>query len=225
MDTLASLLAGNRDHAKRLSDSFDHLQEGQQPDAVTVCCSDSRVLQADAFGTDQPGEVFTVGNIGNRVVQVRDDATVVSGDVLYPLVHTDTKTAVVLGHTGCGAVTATYDALTGDMTEPPGIEHCIDLLAPRLADGVELLPHDLDRAAAIDRLVEYNVDAQISALSDSPHVPDDVTLAGCVYDFQDRYGGDRGEIHVINVDGERDPETLSETHPEIASRVSRYWSY
>ncbi|WP_075936264.1 carbonic anhydrase [Halosegnis longus] len=225
MSTLASLLAGNREHTKRVAGSFGHLQEGQQPDAVTVCCSDSRVLQADAFGTDQPGEVFTVGNIGNRVVQVHDGATVVSGDVLYPLVHTDTKTAVVLGHTGCGAVTATYDALAGDVSEPPGIEHCIDLLAPRLETGVERLPHDLDRAAAIDRLVEYNVDAQISALSDSPHVSEDVTLAGCVYDFQDRYGGDRGEVHVINVDGERDSETIRETHPEIASRVNRYWDY
>jgi len=225
METLASLLDGNRDHTERFADRFTELQDGQQPDAVTVCCSDSRVLQADAFGTDEPGAVFTVGNIGNRVVQTDDDETVVSGDVLYPLVHTDTKTAVVLGHTGCGAITATYDALTGDVSEPPGIRHCIDLLAPRLEAGVDRLPDDLDRAAAIDYLVEYNVDKQIDALADSNHVPDDVTVAGCVYDFQDRYGGDRGEVHVINIGGERDPETLRTRRPEIASRVNRLWDY
>ncbi|MDZ7745973.1 MAG: carbonic anhydrase [Halobacteriales archaeon] len=225
MDTLVSLLDGNRDHTARLAGAFNDLQDGQQPGAVTVCCSDSRVLQDDAFGTDQPGEAFTVGNIGNRVVQVSDDETVVSGDVLYPLLHTDTKTAIVLGHTGCGAVTATYDARTGDVSEPPGIEHCIALLAPRLEDGIGRLPDDLDRAAAIDHLVEYNVDAQISALADSDHVPDDVTLAGCIYDFQDRYGGDRGEVYVINVGGERDPETLRDRHPEIAARVNRLWDY
>lgn len=225
MGTLASLLDGNRDHTARFDDAFTELQDGQQPGAVTVCCADSRVLQADAFGTDEPGTVFTVGNIGNRVVQTDDDETVVSGDVLYPLVHTDTKTAVVLGHTGCGAVTATYDALTGDGSEPPGIQHCIDLLAPRLKPGIDRLPDGLDRAAAIDCLVEYNVDQQIGALVDSDHVPDDVTVAGCVYDFQDRYGGDRGAIHVINVDGERDSETLRARRPEIASRVTRLWDY
>jgi carbonic anhydrase len=50
-------------------------------------------------------------------------------------------------------------------------------------------------------------------------------VAGVVYDFQDVYGGERGEVHVVNVDGEHDPETLRAAHPDIADRIDRLWTY
>jgi carbonic anhydrase len=223
--TLRAMLADNEEHADAFATRFDHHQDGQHPDAVTVCCSDSRVLADHVWSNDEPGRVFATSNIGNRVVQRTDDGVVVSGDVLYPIAHTGTDLAVVLGHTGCGAVTATYDALTGGIDEPPGIEHCVDLLTPGLEPGVEQLPDDVGRAAAIDRLVEYNVDRQVAALRGSEDVPDDVTVVGAVYDFQDVYDGRRGEVHVVNVDGERDPEALRDTYPEMADRVERVWAY
>jgi len=225
IDLLESLLAGNAEHAEAFNASFDELQEGQRPDAVTVCCSDSRVLGDHMWGIDEPGLVFTCGNIGNRVVQDTDAGRVVSGDVLYPIAHTGTETAIVVGHTGCGAVTVTYAALTDGLSEPPGIEHCIDVLASLLADGVEALPSGLDESEAINHLVEYNVDRQIEFLAGSADVPDGVTVVGAVYDFQDVYGGRRGEVHVINVDGERSVEALVESYPEIADRIDRQWEH
>jgi carbonic anhydrase len=220
-ETVTRMLADNADHAAAFADRFEHVQDGQHPEAVTVCCSDSRVLGDHIWGNDEPGHLFAVGNIGNRVRQRTAEGDVVSGDVLYPLAHTGTETAVVVGHTGCGAVTATYDALTDGVSEPPGIEHCVSLLEPSLAPGIELLPDDIDRAEAINRLVEYNVDSQITFLAESDDVPDGVTLVGVVYDFQDVYGGRRGEVHVVNVDGERDVETLRADHPGVADRVRR----
>mgnify|MGYP000653872833 CR=1 FL=1 len=236
--TIVDLLERNDDHVEAFASRFDGVQNAQHPDAVTVCCSDSRVLQDHMWGNDEPGHVFTCGNIGNRVVQ-RTDASksasgahesdeVVSGDVLYPIAHTGTETAVVVGHTGCGAVTATYDALADDAdagSEPPGIEHCLDLLGPHLEPGIDALPEDADRAEAINRLVEYNVDRQVEFLVESDDVPESVEVVGVVYDFQDVYGGRRGEVHVINVDGECDAERLRADHPEIASRVRRLWAY
>jgi len=223
--TFEDLLARNLDHVKAFEGKFDAVQDGQRPDAVTVCCSDSRVLQDRMWDNDDPGQVFTVSNIGNRVVQRTAEGTVASGDVLYPLEHTGTETAIVVGHTGCGAVTATYDALTDGVSEPPGIEHCLSLLEPHLAPGVESLPADLDRAAAINHLVEYNVDRQVDALLESPDVPESVDVVGVVYDFQDVYAGQRGEVHAINVDGERNVETLRERYPDIADRIDRQWAY
>ena len=222
---LVELLAGNADHAAAFEGRFDDLQGGQRPDAVTVCCSDSRVLQDRMWDNDRPGRLFTCGNIGNRVVQRTVDGTRVSGDVLYPLVHAGTEAAVVVGHTGCGAVTATYDSLTGEVSDAPGIEHCIGLLAPHLEDGVRALPADVGRVESINRLVEYNVDRQVEFLLDADDVPDAVDVAGVVYDFQDIYGGRRGEVHVVNLGGETDPETLRASHPEIADRVDRLWTY
>ena len=227
MDTVfGDLLARNAAHADAYDAQFDDVQDGQFPEAVTVCCSDSRVLQDHLWGNDKPGHLFTCGNIGNRVIQRTDGGEeVVSGDVLYPLAHTGTETAVVVGHTGCGAVTATYEDLTRGIDEPAGIERCVGLLKPHLAPGVEALPDDLEPAEAVNHLVEYNVDRQVGVLCESEEVPDAVDVYGVVYDFQDVYGGRRGEVHVVNIGGEHDPAALRQAHPDIADRINRLWAY
>jgi carbonic anhydrase len=224
-ELVVDLLARNRDHAEAFRSKFDDLQDAQYPAVVTVCCSDSRVLQDHMWGNDEPGQMFTCSNIGNRVGQRTDDDEVISGDVLYPIAHTGTDTAIVVGHTGCGAVTATYHDLTEGLDELPGIQHCIDMLSPHLELGVKLLSDDLTRAEQINRLVEYNVDRQVELLCNSEDIPEDTTVLGVVYDFQDIYSETRGQIHVVNVDGETDPETLRSSHPEITDRINRLWTY
>ncbi|WP_227374003.1 carbonic anhydrase [Haladaptatus halobius] len=223
--TFIELLRNNSEHASEFQSRFDEVQDAQRPDAVTVCCSDSRVLQDRIWGNDVPGRIFTCGNIGNRVVQRTESGDVVSGDVLYPVEHTGTETVVVVGHTGCGAVTATYDDLTGGISEPAGIAHCLELLKPHLEAGVESLPSDASRTEAVNRLVEYNVDRQVEFLVESDEIPREVDVIGVVYDFQDVYSGRRGDVHVINVDGETDVEILRDEHPEIDSRIERLWEY
>ncbi|MEZ3114494.1 carbonic anhydrase [Halobaculum sp. MBLA0147] len=218
-------LRGNDRHADQFESRFDDVQESQRPDMVTVACSDSRVLQDHGWGNERPGAIFTVGNVGNRVVQRTASETVVSGDVLYPLLHTGTETVAVVGHTGCGAVTATYDAVTDEPSGPPGIRHCVELLTEAIGEGVDRLPDGFDRATAVNHLVEYNVDRQVDYCLESGEVPDEVTILGLVYDFQDVYDGRRGELHVVNVDGERDPERLRTDHEAVADRVSRLWTY
>lgn len=225
MHRLRGMLAGNDQHAREFETRFDDLQEGQHPAVVTVTCSDSRVLQDHIWGNDDPGYLFTCGNIGNRVVQQTKTGERISGDVLYPIAHTETDLAVVVGHTGCGAVTAAYDALERGIEDAPGIEHCVEMLKPHLQPGVDSLPAGLDRTKAINHLVEYNVDRQVELLCESPDVPDDVIVAGVVYDFQDVYSGRRGQIHVVNVDGETDDGVVAEAYPEIADRMERLWDY
>src|SRR6056297_2311468 len=175
--TVVEMLQRNAEHADEFGSRFDDVQDA---DVVTVCCSDSRVLQDAMWGNAAPGRIFTCGNIGNRVVQRTAAGEAVSGDVLYPIEHTGTKTAVVVGHTGCGAVTATYDEITDGLSEPAGIEHCLGLLKPSLEAGVDALPDDIDRTEAINRLVEYNVDQQVAFLRESDDVPADVDVIGVV---------------------------------------------
>lgn len=223
--TVVSLLQDNRRHAEVFETRFDSVQEAQHPDVVTVSCSDSRVLQDHVWGNDEPGQIFTCANIGNRVVQRADSGAVVSGDVLFPIEHTGTEVVIVMGHTGCGAVTGVYESLANDRAEPAGIRHCLGLLEGHLAAGIERLPEGLDHEAAINHLVEFNVDRQVSFLVESDDIPEPVTVLGGVYDFQDIYAGRRGEVHVINVNGDRGIDTLRSAHPEIDDRIDRLWEY
>jgi len=223
--TVVDLLSANAGHAEAFDDRFDAVQESQHPDVVTVCCSDSRVLQDGMWGNDEPGYIFTCGNIGNRVIQRTDEGEVVSGDLLYPVAHTGTETIVVVGHTGCGAVTTAFQYLTEDVIQPRGIKYCLEQLKPHLKEALDVLPEDLSDAAAINHLVEYNVDHQVSRLVESEDVPEDVTVLGVVYDFQDVYSDQRGKVHVINVGGETDVAQLRDDHPDIADRIGRLWEY
>lgn len=222
---LAELLDKNADHAGRFKSRFDDVQDGQRPEAVTVCCSDSRVLQDHMWGNDVPGHLFTSSNIGNRVVQRTDAGLGVSGDVLYPILHTDTDLVIIVGHTGCGAITAAYEDMNEAGSEPSGLGHSLELLRSTLEEGVELLPSGVDRTDAVNRLVEFNVDRQVDHLETSDDIPEGVTVVGVVYDFQDQYSGSRGEVHVINIDGERGVENLQHEYPEIATRIERRWEY
>lgn len=225
LDRFGEFLDGNLSHAREFRSRFDGVQDAQAPAAVTIACSDSRVLQDHMWANDTPGQLFTCSNIGNRVVQQTPSGPIVSGDVLYPLVHTGTELAIVIGHTGCGAITAGYADLTEGVTEPPGITHCLEIVTDAIDAGLPHLPTDLTREAAVNRLVEYNVDNQIEALIASDHVPDSVDVVGVVYDFQDVYSGDRGEVHVININGEHRVEELRSSFPEYSERIERLWEY
>lgn len=215
------LLRSNLDHAKIFQNRFDEVQDSQEPEFVTVCCSDSRVLQDHMWGNEHPGKVFTCSNIGNRVFQSTVDGKKVSGDVLYPVRHTGTETVVVVGHTGCGAVTATYKDISEHLDEPSGIRHCIDLLEERIEEGAEQLPEGLSESEAVNHLVEYNVDREVEFLVESDEIPEDVDVIGVVYDFQDIYSGSRGEVHVVNVNGVENPEEIKEENSDIQDRVER----
>ena len=78
----------------------EQLSTGQNPFAVVLCCSDSRVAPEIIF--DQKlGDLFVIRNAGNVV----DDD--VLGSIEYAVEHLGTPLVVVLGHSCCGAVTAT----------------------------------------------------------------------------------------------------------------------
>lgn len=79
------------------------LAKGQNPYAIIVSCSDSRVPPELIFD-EGLGEIFVVRVAGNIVDPV------VLGSVEYAAEHVGVPLVMVLGHERCGAVTATVDA-------------------------------------------------------------------------------------------------------------------
>ena len=216
--TLTELLERNAHHAESLSeDYFDAVQSEQRPAVVSVCCSDSRVSQEGMWDADEPGWLFTAGNIGNQVRERDGDTHVVSGDVLYPIRFTDTDVAAVVGHTGCGAVTAALERARSDDPEPlpAGIETRVQSLLPIIESGLADGRVGPDRdVGLVDQLVEYNVDRQVEFLRGDGSVPDSTTALGFVYDFQGVYGESRGRCYLVNRDGETSIESLRDAVPE-----------
>ncbi|MFC6904800.1 carbonic anhydrase [Halalkalicoccus tibetensis] len=214
--SLESLFDRNRTHAESLPEGhFDEVRDGQRPALVSICCSDSRVSQEGMWSAEEPGWVFTPSNIGNRVFERHDGELVVDGSVLYPIAHTETGTTAVVGHTGCGAVTAAYGAARGELgEEPPGIEKQVELLVPIVDEAFESGAVDPETDDAINPLVEYNVRKQVEFLAEAEEVPADERIYGFVYDFQGVYGSVPGKVYLVSVGGETDPERLREAVPE-----------
>jgi len=120
---------------------------GQQPWAVVVGCSDSRVPVETVFDAG-PGELFVVRTAGHVMAQ----ASLAS--IRFAVERLGARTVVVLGHEDCGAVSA---ALAGDAPEwlAPIVKHIrIDEVDPARA------PDDADDAllaAAVDEHVRDTV--------------------------------------------------------------------
>lgn len=120
------------------------LTAGQQPFAAILGCSDSRVPVEIIF--DQGlGDLFVIRVAGNIVAPSQ------VGSVEFAAAQFNTKLVVVLGHSRCGAILATLDALRAPTAYASrNIRSIVDRIAPTLAplqatelwqDGERLLPH------------------------------------------------------------------------------------
>lgn len=133
-----------------------HLK-GQSPYAVVLGCSDSRVPVEIIFDVGL-GDLFVIRVAGNIV------APSLIGSVELAAGNFGARLVVVLGHTGCGAVEATLDALQqpADVTSRH-INSIIECVRPSfenlLASGVEY-----DRETLMAKAIRSNVRATADGL-------------------------------------------------------------
>jgi carbonic anhydrase len=164
LEALAQLKAGNRrfvvnqtspesiDHARRAA-----LSAGQEPFAIILGCSDSRVPAELVF--DQGfGDLFVIRVAGNIVAPSQ------VGSVEFAASRFGTRLVVVLGHSGCGAITATLEEITGRATsQSRNLRSIVDRVRPSvetlLASGLNLSEDVLIREA-----VRANVRASVNHL-------------------------------------------------------------
>lgn len=123
MDELEKLLEGNKkyaanqpavkDFAKRRAETL----EGQQPYAIVLTCSDSRVAPEIIFDTNL-GEIFVIRTAGNVVDKIA------LGSIEYAAEHLHSPLLVVMGHEKCGAVKAAWEAhaVSGSQSPVSGSE-------------------------------------------------------------------------------------------------------
>ena len=130
---------------------------GQSPYAIILGCSDSRVPVEIIFDVGI-GDLFVIRVAGNIV------APSLVGSIEFAAENFGSRLVVVLGHTGCGAVTATIDSLSGpDATDSENINSIISIIRP----GIESLvatDDGSDRERLINRAVRENVRSMAESL-------------------------------------------------------------
>ncbi len=130
--------------------------EGQAPFAVILGCSDSRVPAEVVF--DQGfGELFVIRVAGNIVAPSQ------AGSVEFAVEQLGARLVVVLGHTRCGAVLATIDAVK---RPAPGGSPNLGAIVERIRPCVEaLVEADSDDDRLVDLAVRANIRASIDRLA------------------------------------------------------------
>jgi len=136
----------------------DHV-EGQAPYAVVLGCSDSRVPVEIIFDVGL-GDLFVIRVAGNIV------APSLIGSVELATDRFGARLVVVLGHTGCGAVAATIDALRLPKNEESlNINSIVDYIRPSveelLAAGLDI---DKEGDLLMKRAVRRNVQTAVSGM-------------------------------------------------------------
>jgi carbonic anhydrase len=131
---------------------------GQEPFAIILGCSDSRV-PAEIIFDQGLGDLFVIRVAGNIVAPSQ------IGSVEFAAEQFGTRLVVVLGHSQCGAIVATIDQLTR-----PAANHSKNLhsIVDRVRPSVEPLlatrqPH-VDREAFLRDAVRANVRMSVSHL-------------------------------------------------------------
>jgi carbonic anhydrase len=165
LDALERLRAGNRRFVAGSPGPAGLLSQarrvasvaGQEPFAVILGCSDSRVPVEIVF--DQGlGDLFVIRVAGNVVAPSQ------VGSVEFAAQRLGTRLAVVLGHTQCGAVQATLEEL---LRPPARRSRNLGSIVERIRPAVEgLLATELrhDPAALSRQAARANVRVATSAL-------------------------------------------------------------
>ena len=161
-DALAKLKEGNRRYVsgeRRLDTGLSHAQRAaggrnQNPFAIILGCSDARVPAEVVF--DQGlGELFVIRVAGNIVSPSQ------VGSVEFAAERFGTQLVVVLGHTQCGAILATLEAVRGQTEHPENVLTIVERIRPSVQTLLELRP-----SAGEDELVRYAVRANVRASVD-----------------------------------------------------------
>ena len=148
------------DDARRIETA----ENGQHPYAIVVCCSDSRVIPEKIFSAGL-GELFVIRVAGNVLDKHQ------FGSIEYAAAHLHCPYILVLGHTGCGAVTA---ALSG------GGEGFIQYITDDILEAVGE-ERDPDAACRLNAL--HAADRLRREFEEHPEIKD-VHIEAAVYDIR-----------------------------------------
>ncbi|HEX4872676.1 MAG TPA: carbonic anhydrase [Nevskiaceae bacterium] len=200
-EALARLKAGNRrfvEEARSRSamtgaDRRIELVDGQQPFAVVLGCSDSRVPAEIVFGQGL-GDLFVIRIAGNIVAPSQ------IGSVEFAVERFGVPLVVVMGHSRCGAISATLEALSGAAGAKPHSRN-LRSIVQRVRPAVEsLLETELrhDPEALLKAAVRANVRVAASHLRHGSEILEQLIEQGQLVVVGAEYSLETGEVSFLD---------------------------
>ncbi|MFO1243487.1 MAG: carbonic anhydrase [Rickettsiales bacterium] len=169
----------------------DFAKSGQFPKAIVLCCSDSRAPVEMIFDQDI-GDLFVIRVAGNIV------APSLVGSVEFAASTYGTNLVLVMGHTQCGAVTATLNHIEGSQAiSSENIHDIVSRIKPHIFTISQISAMSAEEK--LRRAVEANVRASVSQLSHSSRLIEklveqgDMLIVGAVLDLFS------GEVEVLDM--------------------------
>jgi carbonic anhydrase len=143
----------------------------QQPEALFITCSDSRLLPA-LYLQCEPGDLFICRNAGNVVPAYEDESGGVAATVEYAVKVLRVRDIIICGHSDCGAMKAVVrpELTAGCPAVARWLAHADGARRAALSGAGPASEEDILR-----RVTEQNVIAQLEHLSTHPSV--DAALA------------------------------------------------
>lgn len=177
-------IAAELQHPGQHPDARLAVAEGQEPFAVVVSCSDSRV--PPELLVDQGfGDLFVVRVAGNVIGRSE------LGSVEYAVEHLHTPLVVAVGHARCGAVEATVDSVESDTRPEGAVADIVELIAPAVAVAKDRPGDDL-----LDKTVRANTELSRDEVLKSPVVAKAVE-AGQLKVIAAYYSLDDGKFQIL----------------------------
>lgn len=176
---------------------FRSLASSQNPKALFISCSDSRLVP-ELVTQQDPGQLFVIRNAGNIVPSFGPEPGGVSATIEYAVVALGVSDIVICGHSNCGAMKAI--ATCQCLAPMPAVEHWL-----RYADAakavIEKKTYDTEEDK-VNAMVQENVIAQLNNIKTHPSVAvglrnNALRLHGWVYDIES------GAIRALDKDSKK----------------------
>ncbi len=165
-------------------DFFEGLAKGQNPDAIFITCSDSRV-DPSLITQTQPGQLFTIRNAGN-IVPAAGNSSGEEASIEYGIDVLNIRDIIVCGHSHCGAMKGLLNPET--LSEIPSVANWLKYAEDtrRILDANY---REQDFECVLNITVQENVLVQLEHVRSLPCVIDalakgKVQLHGWTYEIE-----------------------------------------
>ncbi|MBI2689801.1 MAG: carbonic anhydrase [Acidobacteria bacterium] len=155
-------------------EDFRRLANGQEPTALFITCSDSRIVP-DMLMQASPGELFICRNAGNIVPAHGDLTGGVSATIEYAVRVLDVKHIILCGHSDCGVMHGLLHP--NRVAKLPSVSNWLNYGARARAVVDEICDGQSD-ADKVMELARQNVLAQLDNLKTHPSVAAAVVKRG-----------------------------------------------